>query len=325
MRTRIAEVDVLRGFALFGISIVNTVGITGMPVDGRSGGAAYWAYETLLHQRFFPIFSFLFGVGFGLFLEAAGEKVCRPRVAMLARLGFLVPFGALHRLLQPDEVLLSYAVVGIVVLLPASFLPGRAVLALGAVVTVAAVLVTGGGSVLIPGLFLLGYAAQRHGIEKLLGLSGRCLAAVFGVGLLLAVVLNVWQVGNGSGSGTRLAAVAGLATAATYVVLILLLLRSRARGALEVLAPLGRMALTGYIGATLMIVLADHFADLGKDPAYGMAVSLGICVFLVELAFSSLWLRYAWYGPLEWVWRCLTWWDVVPIRRRRGRAAVEGG
>ncbi|WUH99261.1 DUF418 domain-containing protein [Spirillospora sp. NBC_00431] len=321
-RARIAEVDVLRGFALFGISIVNTVGVSGMPTvgPGEDPGTAYWLYETFLHQRFFPIFSFLFGVSFGLFLDAARERASNPRSVMLARLGFLVPFGGLHRLLQPDEVLLSYAVVGIAVLLPASFLSGRAVLLLGAVSVVAAVLFTGGGSVLIPGLFLLGYATQRHGTEKLLNLPVRRVAVACAVGGVAAVVLNGWQVGSGSESGSHLAAVAGLVTAVTYVIVVVLLLRSRARGVLGRLAPLGRMALTGYIGATLMIMMAEHFIDLETEPDYGTAVSLGVCVFVAELAFSLLWLRHARYGPLEWLWRCLTWWSLVPNRREPGRA-----
>ncbi|MFI0412177.1 DUF418 domain-containing protein [Actinomadura sp. 3N508] len=313
MRPRITEVDVLRGFALFGISIANTVAISGASSVATRDGAAYWVHETLLHQRFFPIFSFLFGVGFGLFMDAVGETERNPRVVMLARLGFLIPIGALHRVLQPDEVLLSYAVVGVVVLLPASFLAGRYVLGLGAVTTLAAVLVSGGGSVLIPGLFLLGYAAQRYGVEKLLEVSGMRLGVALAVGFLCAAVLNFWQVGDGPGAGARVAAVAGLVTAATYVMAILLLLRSRVRGALEVLAPLGRMALTGYVGATLVVVLVGHFAEVS---GYGTAVLLGMCVFLAELAFSSWWLRHARYGPLEWVWRSLTWWEVVPNRRR---------
>lgn len=311
MRPRIGEVDVLRGVALFGISIVNTVGITGMP-DGS--GLAYSAYETLLHQRFFPIFAFLFGVSFGLFLDAAQERTRSPRSAMLARLGFLMPFGALHRLLQPEEVLLTYAVVGIVVLLPASFLPGRFVLALGAVSTVAAALVTG-GSALIPGLFLLGYAAQRFGIERLLALPVRRVAVAFVIGLAAAVALNLWQISGGSQ-----AALAGVVTGATYMAAILLLLRSRVRRALWRLAPLGRMSLTAYIGGTLMIVAAGNFTNLGGTSA----VSVGVCVFAVELAFSSLWLRHARYGPLEWVWRCLTWWEVVPNRSTAGARRRTG-
>ncbi|MCR3739543.1 Protein of unknown function (DUF418) [Actinomadura glauciflava] len=87
---------------------------------------------------------------------------------------------------------------------------------------------------------------------------------------------------------------------------------SRALGAL---APLGRTALTGYIAATLLILAADRLLRIGDEPDYGMAFSVGAGVFLVELAFSLLWLRRARYGPFEWVWRCLTWWRVLPNSR----------
>ncbi|WP_147449296.1 DUF418 domain-containing protein [Actinomadura pelletieri] len=293
---------------------MNAVGLSG----ASSEGAGNWVYEALLHQRFFPVFSFLFGVSFGLFLDAVQERAQNPRLVMLARLGFLVPFGAVHRVLQPDEVLLTYAVVGIVVLLPASFLSRRVVLMIGVVAEVVAVLVTGGGSVLIPGLFLLGYAAQRYGIERLLSLSG----CGFGLGVggvsLGAIALNGWQVEGGSGFGGRLA---GLVTAAAYVGVILVLLRSRARGVLLRLAPAGRMALTNYLGATLMVVAAGQFVRLGTARE---AMALGACVFVVEAVFSALWLRHARYGPAEWVWRCLTWWRVVPIRRRGPRPPGVG-
>ncbi|QKW35971.1 DUF418 domain-containing protein [Actinomadura sp. NAK00032] len=315
---RITEVDVLRGFALFGITLVNTVGITGMPTSGSAGGLGSWVYETLLHQRFLPIFSFLFGLSFGLFLDAARERTRSPRLVMLARLGFLMPFGALHRLLQPREVLLTYAVVGIVVLLPASFLPGRRViLALGGVATALAA-PTAGGSMLIPGLFLVGFGAARYGVEKPLSLPTSRIGVIVGITAALAVALNVHQVGTEADPSSWSATVAGLATAATYVAAVPLLMRSRLQRALCALAPVGRLALTGYVVATPLILAADHVLHIGTETNYAMALSVGAAVFAIETAFSLLWLRRARYGPLEWLWRCLTWWTVVPNSSRRG-------
>lgn len=318
---RITEVDVLRGFALFGITLVNTVGITGMPTSGPADGLGHWVYETLLHQRFFPIFSFLFGLSFGLFLDAVRDRAQNPRLIMLVRLGFLIPLGALHRLLQPHEVLLTYAVVGLVVLLPASFLPGwRLHVALGGAATAAAAL-AGGGSVFIPGLFLLGFGASKYGVEKLLSLHTGRICVLLSVTAMLAVALDVLQIRKGADSGSSLATVAGLATAATYVTAIVLLMRSRIRRALRTLAPLGRTALTNYIAATLLILAADQLLQIGNEPDYGTAFSVGVGVFLVEAAFRLLWLRRARYGPFEWVWRCLTWWQVPPEPVRPGLAS----
>ncbi|MFV2177343.1 DUF418 domain-containing protein [Actinomadura sp. LOL_016] len=310
-RARVTEIDVLRGFALSGVMIVNTVGITGMPVPGpeEDPGAVYWAYETLLHQRFFPIFSLLFGLSFGLFLDAVRDRTPNPRLLMLARLGFLIPIGALHRLLQPGEVLLTYAVVGMVVLLPASFVPGwRVLLALGLAATGTAA-ATMGGSTLIPGFFLIGYAIQRYGPGKILDAPAVRLSAAFLTSLALAIALDTWQIVATAGPGSPLATVAGIATSATYMAAVPLALRSRAgRRPLRGLAPLGRMALTNYVGATFAIIAADRVVRPAASPDPLVAIAVGTGVFALGLAFSHLWLRHARYGPLEWAWRCLTWW-----------------
>jgi uncharacterized membrane protein YeiB len=312
--SRITEVDVLRGLALLGISMVNTVGITGMPTGEGDPGAAYWAFETLLHQRFFPIFAFLFGVSTGLFLDAVRTRARHPRLVMLARLGFLIPFGAAHRMLQPDEVLLTYAVIGIAVLIPASFLPGRAVTGLG-LLGVAAGLAAGGGSLLTPGLFLVGLGVERHGLRNAMDARVSYLAVACSATFLVAACLNGWQVTRGTASGAQLAALAGVVTAAGYVLGILLLLRTRAQQVLRGLASVGRMALTGYIGGTVLILAAGQLVNFEEAPRYEWAISLGVCLFLLELALSWAWLQRARYGPLEWIWRCLTWWQIEPNTR----------
>ncbi|TDD81559.1 DUF418 domain-containing protein [Actinomadura darangshiensis] len=313
--SRNTEVDVLRGFALLGISIVNTVGTSNMPTGVGNPGPAFWAFETLLHQRFFPIFSFLFGVSFGLFLDAVKDRTRHPRLAMLARLGFLVPFGMLHRTLEPDEVLVSYAVVGIVVLLPASFLPVRAVAVTGVLGALAGV-AAGGGTWIIPGVFLLGLSAQRFNIKRATEARFRNLAITALAVVLLALCLDVWQVASNADTGSRLASSAGLATAGAYVTTIMLIFRARGGWAvLRRLAPVGRIALTGYIGATVLIIGVSHLIDLETAPRYGTAISVGVFVFTAELIFSWIWLRWARYGPLEWIWRCLTWWQLVPNHR----------
>jgi uncharacterized membrane protein YeiB len=317
---RIIEIDAVRGMALFGICIVNTVQMTGVRTVAGSGhdNVAHWAYETALHQRFFPIFSFLFGLSFGIFLRAAGRRTSRPRLVMLARLGFLTLFGALHQLLQPGEVLLTYGVIGAAVLLPASFLDSRVILILGAVLTAAGV-AAGGGTVLIPGTFLLGLAVADIGIRDIVDSSTRRLALAVTGCCALAALLNTWQIWAEATSGSALAAGAGVITGAAYTLVLILLFRSRIRRALGGLALVGRMALTGYIGATLLIIAADRLMDIGPDSGYGVAVAVGGFIFAVEMAFSWAWLRYARYGPLEWIWRCVTWWELAPNRSRRKR------
>ncbi|MFC6880290.1 MULTISPECIES: DUF418 domain-containing protein [Actinomadura] len=293
---RLLWVDALRGLALCGIAFVNVGGLTGTPVDGN--GLGHWVYELGFHGRFFPVFAFLFGFSFTLFLKGREAS----RVVALARLGFLIPIGVLHRALQPDEVLLSYAVVGIAVLVPASFLPRNVVAGCGAVATAAA-LVAGGGSLLIPGLFLVGSAAAEYRLRNGFG-------AWVAVGFV-AVALNAMQVANGSAT---VAAAAGVATGAAYSVGLAALIGASGRAAglaAAVLEPLGRTALTNYLGATVLILAADRlFADEWR---FGWVAA----ILAVQIVLARWWLARFRYGPAEWVWRCLTWWRLVPNGNRR--------
>lgn len=104
---------------------------------------------------------------------------------------------------------------------------------------------------------------------------------------------------------------------AGYVGLIILLLdRQRWFTFLNRFAPMGRMALTNYIMQTTIMALIFHgyagglFGTVGRAPQ--MLIATVILVF--QLYFSAWWLRKYQFGPLEWLWRSLTYQSVQPIR-----------
>jgi uncharacterized membrane protein YeiB len=321
---RIHDLDALRGLALAGITMVNIVQITGMPEargEARDHPGAY-VFELLFFQRPFLVFSLLFGVSFAIFLRTAGSRTGRPRLVLLRRLLALGVLGALHTLLQPGEVLKFYAVAGIVVLLPASYLSRRWVWWLGVVLTLAGALTFSGVS-LIPGLFLLGMAAARYDVPDTLDRRGRQLAWACGIGVLLSIGAAVLQYRAGVGPTAHFrSAPMGLIIAFTGMTGFLLLLRTRARRPLvAVLAPMGRTALTNYILATLLILAADRVWHFGDRTDYLRVVLAGLAIGVVQAVLSPLWLSRFRYGPLEWLWRCVTWWQRVPLRQ----SAVSGG
>ncbi|MBM2614194.1 DUF418 domain-containing protein [Actinoplanes sp. LDG1-06] len=317
MARRIHELDALRGAALAGIVEFNIVQMTGFarPEGPASDHPGAYVWEALFVQRPFPIFSLLFGVSFALFLRTAGNRTAKPRLVLLRRLLWLGVFSALHTLLQPGEVLKFYAAFGIAVLLPASYLSRRWVLGLGIVLTLAASL-TFNGLFVIPGLFLLGMAVAQYGIPDTLEQRGRQL------GIALAVVLPVaaamlwlqWRAGVGPTSNYRILP-AGTVCAFLFTIGFLLLMRTPLRRPLDaVLAPMGRMALTNYVLASALILAADALLDLGGATGYTPIVLAGAAIGVLQAGLSSLWLRHFRYGPLEWLWRCLTWWRAVPVR-----------
>jgi uncharacterized protein len=309
---RLHELDALRGFAVCGIMVVNTWQHTREHLESPGQNAVDWAIDNLLQSRFYPIFSFLFGLSFVLFLRSAAQRTDYPWAALLRRLAVLAVFGAIHQVANPGEVLLPYAIFGALVLLPASFLSPSGTVILGIALTAWAVH-EGGGIILVPGLFLLGMAAMEYPPPE------RWLLPAFVAATVLAVTLvYLWTLTFDDPRtfyrGTYPAA--GLAAATAYCTGLLLLLRTRLRdGLLAVFTPLGRMALTNYLTSTPIILL--FLPLLIADPTRVTGVVLAVVVLVLQVVFSRMWLARFRYGPLEWAWRCLTWMERVPNRRIR--------
>lgn len=82
------------------------------------------------------------------------------------------------------------------------------------------------------------------------------------------------------------------------------------------LAAAGQMALSNYIGQTLICTVLFYGFGFGLynqlDRAQLYLIVLAIAAF--EMAFSLVWLRTFRFGPLEWVWRSLTYWKRQPMR-----------
>ncbi|MGW8379257.1 DUF418 domain-containing protein [Streptomyces sp. ODS28] len=318
-RSRIGALDALRGFALCGILFVNVPQI--VPMHGaESPGHMYPIREFLdlaVQNRFFPVFSFLFGISFVLFLDGSASRAERPRVLLLRRLVALGVLGAGHQFLQPGEALLPYAIVGLLILLPATWLPRQLALAAGVLGSIAGVTVVSGGILLIPGLFLLGMGVARYGVMDTLEERGRQLGVLFAVSAVASVPALVWQatISPLSPLATRTQAIAGLLMAVAYTTGFLLLMRTPLRGALAAFfAPLGRMALTNYLTATLAVVALAPLLHLPNSGRWGTAVLLAVGILVVQALWSRWWLGRFRYGPAEWAWRCVTWWNVVPLR-----------
>lgn len=91
----------------------------------------------------------------------------------------------------------------------------------------------------------------------------------------------------------------------------------RAAGVVRAVANLGRVGLTGYLGITfLMQMLMQHWG-LGwfGNVEWGERWLLVLGAWSVMLALANVWLRWFRIGPLEWVWRSLTYLRVQPLRR----------
>lgn len=325
--SRIGAVDALRGFALCGILVTNLPGLLRMEVS--SGLRQYHpiaeALELTAHQRFFPIFSLLFGISFAIFLNGATARSAHPRWLLVRRLLALGAIGAAHQVVHPGEALVPYAVIGLVVLLPATLLPTTAattsLIATGGLLLLGGgIAVFGGGLVIIPGLFLIGLALARSGIVHSLDLHTRALAVTLVLSAPVAVAATWWQrdlMWSTQKLAETVAAAAGIITAVAYSCAVLLLvLRGPARRAVSaILEPLGRMALTNYLGATVLVLTVGPLLGLRDSASWGTALLLTVAILIGQAVFSAAWLSRFRFGPAEWVLRCITWWQIVPLTR----------
>ncbi|MEC4029661.1 DUF418 domain-containing protein [Bacillus subtilis] len=119
LRERVHFLDIVRGFALLGIIIVNYFLI----VDSVKGFEM--ASDDVLHKlvswfaegKFVTLFSFLFGVGFMIFMDRAAQKVDSPNKLFARRLSILLGFGILHiTFVWVGDILAFYAVSGFLLL-----------------------------------------------------------------------------------------------------------------------------------------------------------------------------------------------------------------
>ncbi|MEG3191937.1 DUF418 domain-containing protein [Lysobacter sp. D1-1-M9] len=134
---RIEAMDVLRGFALLGILLMNTEGLSGPLFASLSGldpalsGADRWADGLIylfVQGKFYPLFSLLFGMGFAVMITRA-QAAGRAFTGLYLRrtLGLLVIGVAHAALVWSGDILTTYALLAFALLLfrdtPQSRLP----------------------------------------------------------------------------------------------------------------------------------------------------------------------------------------------------------
>ncbi len=87
---------------------------------------------------------------------------------------------------------------------------------------------------------------------------------------------------------------------------------------LKFLAPVGRMALTNYLMQTLIGITIYYGVGFGFGGKIGPAIfiPIGLCVYAIQIVYSNLWFKHFNYGPLEWLWRQLTYGKRLPLFKR---------
>jgi len=114
--------------------------------------------------------------------------------------------------------------------------------------------------------------------------------------------------------------VGGVFIAFAWIGLVMLMCKTGVFKAVQkALAAVGRMALTNYIGQSVICTSIFYGHGLGwfskLERVELLYVVAGVWVF--QIIFSLLWLKYFRFGPLEWFWRSATYLQLQPMKKNR--------
>lgn len=394
---RIVALDAMRGFAILGILLMNIQGFSMIDAAymnptayGDFEGVNRWVWilsHVLADQKFMALFSVLFGAGVLLFTERA-EALGRPSAGLhYRRMFWLFLIGMFHAYtLWYGDVLVAYALCGVVIFLLRKVRPGLLILWGCLALLIPSILFTLVGLSLpfwppesiaeinvswapspetiaeelemyrgswlgqlqhraIQSFFIqtagfLVYIGWRSGGLMLIGmalvkwgiLTGRKSTAFYllvtiagfatGLPLIIMGVLRNFAAGWPLSSmflGFQLNYWGSLFVAMAYLCGMMLLVRSGALSRIvHGLAAVGRTAFTNYLLQSLICswIFYGHGLGLFGRVERWQQLVLVLCIWMVEIIFSILWLRRFQYGPLEWLWRSLTYLRFQPLKRQ---------
>jgi uncharacterized protein len=180
------------------------------------------------------------------------------------------------------------------------------------------------------GMFLIGLVIGRTKSYEKLHQNRKLLWKVLLAGLVIGIPANYLMATFAQTPGyTQLTThgfkqtvayaigVAPLALAYASIVALLFQQR-RMQNLLKLIAPIGKMGLTNYIMQTGIGILTFSTLGFGFQSIGPTAWTIfAIAVFGLQIVLSTIWLHYFQYGPLEWIWRQLTYGKRLPLTKKR--------
>ncbi len=394
-KNRIDVLDVIRGFAIFGILMANIQSWSGykfIPFE-EIQRLSYYEYNDLLHNlfmlfidtKFYALFSILFGIGFFLQFNKFREDQKEFILTYRRRLGFLMLFGAIHAFFWSGDILFIYGLVGFVFILFRNFSKKTLLLlsiffyyawlikdivvlyyfpqfishtAPTAYKTYADIspaeimyyfqqgtflevlhtnwhnlfwryidLLPAGRLSKVLALFLFGYYLMSIDYFRNAAMSLRLTILYWTGGLIISVMAGILgghmaQFASKWGDiEYKILAVTGqILLALAYInTLTILYKKDFFKKLLYPLTFVGRMSFSNYIMHTVFgyLIFYPFFGNLFGKLSLLEIIAVAFFLYITQIFISWLWLKYFRFGPLEWVWRCLTYKKIFPIRTNK--------
>lgn len=373
MKQRIESIDVIRGISIIGILFMNILGfhyheVYTVPFDYYQDHLSRLLYKLnmlVVHNSFYPIFAFLFGIGLAIMFSNLKKKGLSPAVVLYRRIIFMLLFGLIHGLLLFDgDILHTYALLAVVAI-PFLFIRkgwslgvGLCLFALNVLALVSTQLAgshvqtaAGQGSregditasvadhdlmsvivwnarnfitehfprfiewylanfiMMLPFILLGMWFYRFDGINKTKR-HAKVAAVVGAISLMLGILIKWSGVSDYHDySISQYLYVGGSLMAAAYMIGIILLAESY--GFARCFNPfkaVGKLAFSNYILQSVTMVIIFYICGLYNTLSLLNLMLVAVGISIVQVICSNLYLRRYKTGPLEYVWRRLTYW-----------------
>jgi len=80
----------------------------------------------------------------------------------------------------------------------------------------------------------------------------------------------------------------------------------------------GRMSFSSYLSQTIIGITLFYPYAIGLFNQFSLwqIELLAVFIYMLQVLFAKVWLSYFAFGPLEWIWRCLTYAKIFPIKKQ---------
>jgi uncharacterized protein len=380
-QTRIVSIDIIRGFAIFGIFLVNMISFHSPFLyldpsqwwEGRLDQITYIMIDVFAQASFYPLFSLLFGYSFVWLRDKAILQGLSFPMMAFRRLIFLLGVGLIHAFfIWHGDILYQYAILGFFLLF-FLHLSGRTLLFSGlslyGIPTIGFNLLltfvpTNGLDIYdqqkaelslsiyqngtfseittqritdwqltnsfenfpfmvisIFSLFLIG-----AGVAKLKWLENPdlnqkttyVLVITSVVGIL--VKLSPYLFTNDSQTQYLQDSIGGISLAFAYALIIFKIAKHKW---MQPLAYIGRMSISNYLLQSVLSTFLFYQYGLGMYGKISLFTGtiLATVIFIFQIMLSQYWLKRYRYGPVEWIWRCMTYLKVINNKVKSNQSA----
>ena len=312
---RIVSLDIIRGLAIYLIVFMNSLEVFPRVageniIKTHTDATIYNIEEVFIENKFIGLFSLLFGISMGIFMDNARRKSLSPLKLMFRRLLFLLIVGIItFMFLTP---FFAYAIIGLIIMFVENLKKPKLTLSLLIIVSLSFI----GISIYQSNLFhltltitldmLLGLFLWQSGtISNFKKYKHQYLISLI-IGFITIIIVGLSQKYFNIDKNLILYLITPLQTFIYFILLMFITQSQRVRQWLKPAEKIGKTAFTNFILQILLLNLIIRIFFNSSCPTPSQSILISVITILIMSVLTMVWLKYFKQGPLEKIWRMWT-------------------